>query len=181
VRNTGPLAVRVALWAITQLPPRGVAILPQPTPQAGHGTRPNRLLALWPYASAEDPRFELRGAHLAVRGEPGPDLKLGGFVSAGWVAWARDGVALVRRWTPDVSSPHADFGCNAEVFVTERYTELEVLGPLTVLAPGEHATLSETWEIRPADGTDPASLRAALATPIPIPQPALSRAPHDEA
>lgn len=166
VLNTGSASVRVALWAITQLPPDGLVVLPQPSPQGGHATRPNRVLALWPYASAVDLRLTARDSHLAVRGTPGPDLKLGCFVADGWAAWVRGGVALVRRWTPSVELPHPDFGCNAEVFVTQRYTELEVLGPLVTLAPGDRATLSETWELRRTDLTDPARLRVELASPI---------------
>ena len=166
VASTGPLAVRIALWAITQLPPGGLVLLPQAIPEAGHATEPNRLLALWPYSSAEDPRCQLRDGYIAVTGDPGPDLKLGCSVQAGWSAWAHDGMALVRRWTPQPELPHPDLGCNAEVFVTDRYTELEILGPMVVLAPGERATLFETWELRAIGEANPASLRAALDLPI---------------
>jgi len=168
VHNTGTRRVEAALWAITQLPPGGWVVLPQPVVAAGHGTRPNRLVALWPYTSVEDPRLVLRDGFLAVHGEAGPDLKVGAVVDSGWVAWARDGAALVRRWTPE-KRLHPDLGCNAEVYVTGRYTELEVLGPMVALAPGARAILSETWELRPTVGDDPAGLRKALDLPIPVP------------
>jgi hypothetical protein len=177
VRNTGARTVEAALWAITQLPPGGWVVLPQPRVAAGHGTRPNRLLALWPYTSAEDPRLVLRDGLVAVRGASGPDLKVGAIVPAGWVAWAHDGLALVRRWTPEAGAPHPDLGCDVEVFVTARYTELEVLGPMVALAPGGRAILTETWELRPVDDDDPARLREALEQPIPVP-PALPVTAH---
>jgi hypothetical protein len=166
VRNAGTQSVHAALWAITQLPPGGFVLLPQPAPEDGHDTRPNRLLAMWPYASAEDERLTVRDGHLGVRGAPGADLKVGASVADGWAAWTRDGVALVRRWTPAPNLPRPDFGCDAEVFVTQGYTELEVLGPLVELAPGDSASLAETWELRPADAADPAALRTALDTPL---------------
>ena len=169
VHNVGTQTFAAAMWAITQLPPGGWVVLPQPVVAAGHGTRPNRLLALWPYTSAEDPRLVLRDGLVAVRGVSGSDLKVGTVVDEGWVAWARDGLALVRRWTPVAGAPYPDLGCNAEAFVTQQYTELEVLGPLVALAPGGRAMLNETWERRPADDLDPARLRQALAPPIPVP------------
>jgi hypothetical protein len=180
VRNTGPHTVEAALWAITQLPPGGCAVLPQPSAATGHGTRPNRLLAFWPYTSAEDERLVLRQGLVAVHGTAGPDLKVGCTVDAGWVAWAHDGVALVRRWSAESGGPYPDLGCNAEVFATERYTELEVLGPLVVLAEGERAILTETWEIRRVGTDDPSSLCEILATPIET-RPAPALAPQREA
>ena len=180
VRNTGIRTVEVAPWAITQLPPGGLAILPQAPAGRGHGTRPNRLLAFWPYTSADDPRLLLRDGFLAVRGEAGPDLKVGCSVEAGWVAWARDGIAIVRRWTPEPGAAYPDLGCNAELFATARYTELEVLGALVALGEGDRAILSETWEIRRVETDEPARLREVLAEPIPTRSLSVP-APHREA
>jgi hypothetical protein len=181
VRNTGPRTIEAALWAITQLPPGGRAVLPQPAAAPGHGTRPNRLLALWPYSSFEDDRLAMRDGFVAVHGVPGPgDLKVGCAVDAGWVAWARDGVALVRRWSAEPGLAYADLGCNAEVFATDRYTELEVLGPLVTLGAGDRAILSETWELRRVGTDDPSSLCDILATPIET-RPAPALAPQQEA
>jgi hypothetical protein len=166
VRNAGPRPVEAALWAITQLPPGGVAILPQPTAAPGHGTQPNRLVALWPYASWDDPRLIARDGLLAVRGDAGPDFKIGCADHLGWVAWARDGVAVVRRWEPEPGGRYPDLGCSSEVFATRDYTELEVLGPIVGLAEGACATLAETWELRAAATGEPAELRDSLAQPI---------------
>ena len=181
VRNAGPQTVEAALWAITQLPPGGWAILPQPSAAAGHGTRPNRLLALWPYSSAEDERLVLRDGFVAVHGTGGPvDLKVGCAVDTGWVAWAHHGVALVRRWSAEPGVRYPDLGCNAEIFATGRYTELEVLGPLVALREGERAILTETWEIRRVGANDLSSLCDILATPIET-RPAPASAPQREA
>jgi hypothetical protein len=168
VRNGGGRPLEVAAWAITQLPPGGLAIVPQPAAVDGHETRPNRILVLWPYASVEDPRIALRDGYLAVEGTSGPDLKVGCRADEGWIAWARDGVALVRRFEPVPAARHPDLGANAEVFVGARYLELEVLGPLRHLEPGEAVTLDERWELRavPA-GASPAQLRQALRVPVP--------------
>jgi hypothetical protein len=40
-----------------------------------------------------------------------------------------------------------DMGSNVETFVWDAYLELETLGALTLLNPGESVTFEETWEI----------------------------------
>lgn len=172
VANHGAEPIEAAPWAITQLPPGGTALLPQPSARPGHATRPDRIVVLWPYASWDDPRLAVRDGLVAVRGVPGselhagPELKVGCAVDAGWAAWVRDGVALVRRWNPVPGAAYPDRGCSAEVFATERYTELEVLGPLAVLEPGDTAVLDETWELREVASADFDHLRETLAHPI---------------
>jgi hypothetical protein len=167
VHNGGGRPLDVAPWAITQLPLGGLAIVPQPAPTPGHETQPNRLLVLWPYASVEDSRLALRDGYLAVDGVAGPDLKVGCRTDEGWIAWVREGVALVRRFDASPGDPHTDLGVNAEVFVGARYLELEVLGPLRKLDPGETAILDERWELRPIPAAaGPARLREALCTPL---------------
>ncbi len=166
VANLGPQTIELAPWAITQLPPGGTALLPQPNTTPGHGTRPDRIVALWPYASWDDPRLVLRDGLMAVHGTPGPDFKAGCAVDAGWAAWVCDGVAFIRSWIPVPGADYPDLGCSAEVFATERYTELEVLGPLAVLEPGDTTTLAETWELREVGSRDLGHLREALAQPI---------------
>jgi hypothetical protein len=165
VANRGARQVELAVWAITQLPPGGTAILPQAPAVPGHATRPNRAVVLWPYASWDDPRLVIGDGVVAVHGAPGPETKVGSSGHEGWAAWARDGVALVRRWVPTPDAAYPDLGCSAEVYVTERYTELEVLGPLTVLEPGGTAVLDETWELREVEG-DLRQLRETIAPPI---------------
>lgn len=166
VANHGAEAIEIAPWAITQLPPGGTVVVPQPVSAPGHEPRPNRAVVLWPYASWEDRRLLVREGVIAVDGGAGPELKVGCRDDAGWAAWSRDGLALVRRWRPDAEASYPDLGCAVEVFVTGQYTELEVLGALTTLEPGATAILDETWELRDVGGVDPACLHEALAEPM---------------
>lgn len=158
LRNVGDRPIELAPWSITQLPLGGAVLLPQRAAMPGHHVHPNRTLVFWPYTSWEDPRFRPRDGLLTLHALAGPDLKLGYFNDAGWVGYVRDGTGLVRRFEPLAGQPHPDLGCNVEVYVGDRYLELELLGPLRVLAPGATATLMEHWEIgrvdMPADGTD---------------------------
>lgn len=174
VHNAGGRRVELAPWAITQLPLGGRAIVPQPRPTTGHETRPERLVVLWPYASPEDARLAVRDGYLAVDGQAGPDLKVGCRADAGWIAWVRDGVALVRRFPAARWVPYPDLGANAEVFVGARYQELEVLGPLAWLAPGDTVSLDERWELRPVP---PAATLDDLVDTLTVPLPPVDPTP----
>ena len=44
---------------------------------------------------------------------------------------------------------YPDAGCNAETYCNDRFVELESLGPLAPIDPGESTKLSETWELYP--------------------------------
>ncbi len=147
VRNCGARPIELSAWPITQLPLGGVVLLPDRPASAGHATRPNRTLVLWPYASWDDPRFEPHDGLLLIHAAAGDGFKLGYFNEVGWVGYLREGVLLVRRFKPAVGKPHPDRGCNAEAYCGDRYLELELLAPLTVLAPGELAIEVERWEV----------------------------------
>ncbi len=166
VHNAGPRPLELAPWSITQLPLGGVALLPQRRAVAGHHTRPNRNLVLWPYASWDDPRLHVRNGLVAVDALAGDDLKVGCLDDTGWVAYVRDGVAVVRRFDPTPRAAHPDLGCNVETFCGSRYLELEILGPIVVLLPGASATLVERWEVRCVPAGDAMAARDALAEPL---------------
>jgi hypothetical protein len=104
---------------------------------------------------------------VAVEAAGGAELKLGAFDDAGWVAYVRDGVALVRRFVPATGEAHPDLGCNVETYCGPQFLELEILAPLRTLAPGDAAELHERWELRPdVDArADALELAAALAAP----------------
>jgi hypothetical protein len=166
--NAGDGPIELAPWSITQLPLGGTVILPQPAVRVAHDVRPNRNLVLWPYTSWTDERLGLRDGAVVIDALAGADLKVGYFNDSGWVAYVRNGSTLVRRFEPATGKPHPDLGCNVETYSGPRYLELEVLGPLVTLAPGESTVLVERWELHPAPAgglADLASVAAALGTP----------------
>lgn len=74
-------------------------------------------------------------------------FKLGYMNRAGWMAYRYGGVVFTKRWSPRPNEPHADLGCNAEAYANDRHLELETLGPLARLAPGEWVEHVEEWEV----------------------------------
>ncbi len=69
---------------------------------------------------------------------------------AGCLALSRPGATLVVRG-PELLRTRAypDGGCNVEVFTCPDYLELETLGPLLALKPGQEAQHVESWHILP--------------------------------
>lgn len=183
LRNVGDRAVRLAPWPITQLPLGGTVLLPQAAASPGHHVRPNRTLVLWPYTSWEDLRFRPRDGLVLLDAQVGPSLKVGYFNDDGWVGYVRDGAVLVRAFEPQLGRPHPDLGCNVEVFIGDRFLEIELLGPLSELAPDETVALVERWDIEAAEPAvaEPdlraLAARLALARAAPVRATAITESP----
>lgn len=149
LRNGGVWPVELAPWAITQLPLGGLAVLPQRTePIDRDGVAPNRHLVLWPYAHWQDPRLRLEDERILIEARPQlPPFKVGYMNHHGWIGYLRQGGLFVKRFEPRTDQPHADMGCNVEVYCNDRFIELETLGPLSRLAPGQSVVHVEMWEV----------------------------------
>lgn len=170
--RTGSTPVTVAPWALTVMAAGGTAVLPQP-PLGSHprDLQPNRKLVLWPYTSLADPRWIFGERYILLRHDParGP-TKIGFGLPGAWCGYLLDGTFFLKQfsWQPDAS--YADGGCNAEVFANPRMLELESLGPLRTLNPGDTIEHLETWSLHTIAGGagefSEAHLHAALAPVI---------------
>ncbi len=144
--NVGLWPVELAPWAVTQMRLGGTVELPTGGPP-GDELLPDRLLALWPYARWDDPRLRLMAGAILIHARPAPPFKVGIMSRAGRIDYHYGDLTFVKRWTPQAGRPHVDFGCNAEVYSGDRHVELETLGPLVRLEPGEGVEHVEEWEI----------------------------------
>ncbi len=149
LQNHGQAPVRLAPWAITMLRPDGIAFLPQQNGNVdADGLLPNRRFALWPYTRWDDTRLQLGDEFIIVRSDSTHQpLKLGYFNPHGWLGYLYDDVFFVKRFGVRRDEEYADYGCNSEVYTNHRATELESLGPITVLKPREEVVHTETWEV----------------------------------
>jgi hypothetical protein len=172
--NRSPWAVELAPWAITMMAPGGVAIVPQepfaphPDFREAHETGipsylPARTLALWSYAQLNDPRWTFLDRHILLRQDPAlaAPIKFGAGNRQGWCAYLNHGELLLKRFPWQEGVPYPDLGCNTEVFTNGDMLEIESLGPLTRLAPGEAVEHVEGWShasglpaIHDSDGLD---------------------------
>jgi hypothetical protein len=147
--NEGAEDVELAPWAITMFRLGGTAILPVRAPDSTkEGLLPDRRFALWPYSRIDDPRLAWQDEYVLVSGKTGlPPLKIGTFNPAGWIAYWLDGVLFRKAFAVQPDGRHPDFGCNSEIYCDSGVLELEVLGPLCVIRPGESVSLGETWDL----------------------------------
>jgi hypothetical protein len=149
IENHTGLPVELAPWAITVLPLGGVAVLPFASSSRDLMERaPDRNLILWPYTWLSDPRLTIEDDFLLVEGKSQEnECKIGYRNNAGWLGYANGSCFFSKRFIPDLTAPLPDMGCNIEVYVRDRFIELETLGPLVLLQPGEAITHHETWEV----------------------------------
>jgi hypothetical protein len=168
IKNEGLWPVELSPWAITQLPLGGTAIMPQ---QVGAldfaGLLPNRQLVLWPYTRWDDPRLEFHDDFLLLHGQPHiPPCKVGYMNRPGWLAYLNHSVLFVKRFDPLTHLPHPDYGCNVECYCNDRFLEIETVGPVSKLEPGQAVQHTETWQVFKLDeepkGRD--AIRAMLGT-----------------
>lgn len=150
--NIGLWPIELAPWAITQLPIGGTAVLPQNTePLDREGLLANRHLVLWPYTSWDDPRLVLGDETIRVETrlieQP---CKIGYFNRAGWLEYHNLGMVFRKEFAPQPGRPHPDMGCNTEVYTNDRHIELETLGPLVTLEPGQTVEHFERWLVTSA-------------------------------
>jgi hypothetical protein len=151
ISNRGDQTRELAPWAMSVMAPGGEALLPSPgyLPHP-EGLLPNRAIAVWPYTNLADPRITWGARLTRIRQDAAVagNIKLGMTVPDGWVAYVNGGSVFHKRFGYLRGAAYPDFGCSAEVFANERMLELETLGPLVRLAPGEAAEHAETWSLR---------------------------------
>jgi hypothetical protein len=122
-----------------------MAILPLPHKD---GLLPDRNLVLWPYSEIRDDRFELQDDLILVHGRAKEfPFKVGTFNTHGWIAYVVGKALFIKRFEIDVTGRYPDFGCAAEAYVKDVCVELESLGTLKMLNPGEFVDYEETWEV----------------------------------
>lgn len=136
-----------APWAITAFGPGGRAWLPRvsrrPHPDA---LLPDQSLVLWPYTDLGDGRLALSAVAVCVDHDSNvrAPLKVGAVHPPGWLAWSRGRDVVVQHTRPS-QGVRADLGATHEIYVDSERTELEALGPVRTLRPGDAAVLEQTW------------------------------------
>ncbi len=177
VTNHGLWPVELAPWALSAMAAGGVAVLPLP-PRGPHPENllPTSSLILWPYTNLGDPRYTFGYGHVLLRGEPNQfePQKLGASVPDGWAAYALHDVLFVKRFVPQPGAAYGDLGAHVELFTDGLMLELESVGPVARVAPGQRLTYREQWALfaevpRPLTDADAAEFVAPRAGHVPPP------------
>ena len=161
--NEGTEPMRVAPWAITMLTPGGEAWLPRFMGRSDPGGfQANGSLVLWPYTRFSDARLvpaDPITRVLAIAGSEGR-IKIGLQGRPGWAAYRRGDALLVKRFAWLEGETYPDLDASLQCYSCGDFIELETLGPLRRLQPGEAVTHEERWSL--FKGVDPGTTEASL-------------------
>lgn len=148
--NRGLWDVELSPWALSVMAPSGKAIIPLP-PRGSHEENllPTSILAIWVFTDLSEPRWTLGRQYVILRQDTSKaqPQKIGVMVTDGWAAYFNKGHVFVKTFDFRSGAVYPDFGCSVESFTNEAFLELETLGPLTVLAPGESVEHLENWSL----------------------------------
>ena len=149
LRNAGAKPADLAPWALSVMAPGGMAVIPLPKkiPHTERLTH-NQVWSIWAYTDFGDPRWTLGSRYVFFRQDPnrGPN-KLGIAQREGWVGYLLGDLLFVKRFGWIDGATYPDGGVNFETFSNQDFLEMESLGPMVTLAPGESVTHAEKWSL----------------------------------
>ena len=159
IRNASTQQTELAIWSLSVMAPGGIEVIPLP-PKAPHpgGAEnataemfaPQLSLTLWSYFDFQDPRWTFGTEALTLRQDSETDrgpTKLGLSNRLGVVGYLNSGTLFIKRFPFLSGRVYPDLGVNYETFTNEDMLELETLGPLVRIGPGEAVEHVERWEL----------------------------------
>lgn len=148
LRNANLWAIELAPWALSVMAQDGKAIVPLP-PRGSHEENllPTSSMALWAYTDMSDKRWSWGTKYVMLRQDAHAKTpqKIGLMVTDGWAAYANGGRLFLKKFTYSKGATYPDFGCSVELFTNADMLELETVGPLVKLGPGEAVEHVEHW------------------------------------
>ena len=146
--NKGLFATEMACWALSAMNKGGTAVFPQ-EPYQSHDDEllPVRPMVLWGYTNLTDPRWMFGKAFLTLKQDETnkEPQKLGLQNRQGWAAYSHRGALFLKRFGYTKGRTYPDFGCNNETYTNDAFLEMESLGPLEKVEPGQAISHREDW------------------------------------
>ena len=147
-RNTLPFAIEFAAWAPTMMAQNGTAVTGFP-PRGTHpeNLEPSNPLIMWPFTDLRDPRWIFLRKYLVLRQDPANrnPTKLGHFNTNTWAAYLLGSDLFVKKCQAAPGLSYPDMGSSYQTFTRDDMLEMETLGPITCVAPGEWLEHKEQW------------------------------------
>ena len=155
VVNISDKELTLAPWCLTVADKGGVEIIPQCKKKTG--LLSNRRLVIWEYTDIQDERFYVSDDYITLRQtDKNRSFKVGMNNEDGWCAYLNKGQLFRKLFDFDEKAEYPDYGCNYETFTDPFIMEIETLGALRTLKPGECSDYEERWDLRAcSDSLDP--------------------------
>lgn len=149
IRNTAGKPRNFAAWALTMMAQGGTGIHGFPP----RGTHPEMLdatnpLTMWAYTDLSDPRWKFTKKYMTLRQDPkaATPQKLGSFNKQTFGAYLLGSDLYIKRYAAEPGN-YPDYGCSFETFTNADFLELETLGPVRAVKPGETVPHVERWSL----------------------------------
>ena len=144
--NRGMWPVEFGVWAISAMAPGGVAVASLSRNSHPQGLLPNGGITLWPYTDLSDPRIFFGEKLIGLRQdkERGP-IKFGLNTDQQWAAYLNHGNIFIKRFLSDPEENYPDFGSRIEFYTNQKFLEVETLGPIKKVEPGDSISHREDW------------------------------------
>ena len=148
--NKGSESVEFAPWGLSMMHPGGTAIIPMP-PKTSHSSllTPTHSFAHWGYTDITDPRWGWGERFLFLRQDKNviEPQKIGVHNTQGWGGYLNNGTLFLKFSEYSNQFRYPDFGSNFEFFTNNYFLEIETLGALSVLQPGDQVSHIEYWAL----------------------------------
>lgn len=165
--NKGTWNVELAPWALTIVRTGGEAIIPnEPFRSHDDYLLSARRTVLWYFTDLSDPRWIFGSKYLRLKCDAARSApqKIGVENERGWAGFLQDGTLFIKRFPYDGTKTYTDRGCNNEIYTAGTFMEVESLGYMHNLEPGQVAKHIERWylfgNVKP--GTTEESLDSAI-------------------
>jgi hypothetical protein len=160
IENVTDKPLTYAAWSLSAMRPGGRAFVPLDVGPLTAFDAIRRVI-LWSYAEMSDARYRWGDRLIEIdhsRVSPPPsgqsgrrddESKIGVDSTQGWAAYLLGGTLYLKRFPHDASGQYPDGGATIEVYSSHEFLEVEHLGPLTTIAPGEEIVFDEDWWVFP--------------------------------
>lgn len=148
--NGGQWPLELAPWALTVMHGGGFVIIPNESYKSHDDELlATRAIASWGYTNLADPRWTLGQKYIRLRTDAAikEPQKIGVSNRRGWAGYLRDGLLFVKRYDWTEGGTYPDFGVNTETYTSENFVELETLGPMKHVEPGDSVMHEERWAL----------------------------------
>lgn len=150
LKNCADAPVRAAAWGVSTTAGGGTVTIPFAGQENGYN--PQRTIALWGETSLADERLHFTADALTAEHLPRDGyLKLGLYCTDARIIRHNLGQHFEISIAPHPIERCADLGSNIELYMDRNILEMETLGEMTELAPGDETIHEEIWRVEKSD------------------------------
>ncbi len=151
VTNHGEKSFDFSIWPITVLSPGGTEVVPQPFNKTGATPRMN--MTFWFYDKMMDERLVWLNKYILLKQDKDGDdrMKFGINNEHGFAMYFNHGDMFLKEFDVVIDGNYPDNGMTFETYTNPLFLEMESLGELKNVGPGETISHTERWSLYKQD------------------------------